>query len=270
MKFLHDSIIENNDFLAFAQELAKSGGKILARHFGKLSASQIELKSVHDLVTDLDRQVEAMYVKEIKKNFPKHGIIGEEGGSKKAKSEFVWVLDPLDGTRNYTMQIPFYGTTVCLLRNQEPIVAVIYVPSVGKLYYATKNGGAFVNNHPIHVSDKRKLIKSSILYCHTPDERGIRNAEKYSTELKVRASNADRLRAAGPEMGLVAEGLAEAYLLDGLPLWDLAAGALLIKEAGGKVTDFTGKEWVPGDRNILLSNGTEVHGEILKLLSSVL
>lgn len=262
--------MKTSDFLKFAKELAKSGGKTLAERFGKLRTSEIELKSAHDLVTHLDRQVEAMYIQEIRKRFPGHGIIGEETGSKKEKSEYVWVLDPLDGTRNFTMQVPFYGTTICLLRHGKPVIAVIYVPSVKKLYYAVKDHGAFLNGHRIHASSKNKLIQSNVLYCHTADERGIRNAEKYVGLLKLKTSNADRLRAAGPEMGLVAEGLAEAYLLDGLPVWDLAAGALLIREAGGRVTDFNGQEWVPGDKNILLSNGTGIHEEILKILSSVL
>lgn len=257
-------------FLDFAQKLSKKGGKMLSERFGKLNAAEIELKSAHDLVTDLDRQVEAMYKKEIRKRFPGHGIIGEESGAEKAKHEYVWVLDPLDGTRNYTMQVPFYGTTICLLRHEEPILGVIYVPSLNKLYHATKGGGAFLNNRRIHVSDKENLNQSNVLYCHSADERGIRSSEKYVGQLKLKTSNADRFRAAGPEMGLVAEGLAEAYILDGLPVWDLAAGALLIREAGGKVTDFKGKEWAPGDSNIVLSNGTKLHEGILKILASVL
>lgn len=258
-----------NEFLEFAQNQAKLGGQILADHFGKLDQSQIESKGPHDLVTDLDKQVEEMYVNAIKKEFPNHGIIGEEGGSENEDAEYVWVLDPLDGTRNYTIEVPFYATMICLLKNKEPIVSAISVPPVNKLYTAIKNEGAFLNNKKIQVSDETELIKSSILYCHTADHRGIESAEKYAAKLKIAALNADRFRTAGGEMGMVAEGLAEAYLLDGLPIWDMAAGALLVKEAGGKVTDFSGKEWTPGDKNILVSNGTGIHEEILKILEVV-
>jgi myo-inositol-1(or 4)-monophosphatase len=259
-----------NEFLEFAEKLAKQGGQILAENFGKLSQTQIRSKGAHDLVTDLDKQVEEMYVKSIKKQFPDHGIIGEEGGSENENAEYVWVLDPLDGTRNYTIEVPFYATMICLLKDKEPIVSAINVPPVDKLYTASKDRGAYLNGKEIHVSDETDLIKSSILYCHTADHRGIESAEKYAAKLKIAALNADRFRTAGGEMGMVAEGLAEAYLLDGLPIWDMAAGALLVREAGGKVTDFTGKEWVPGDENILVSNGTGIHEEILRILSSVL
>jgi len=259
-----------NEFLKFAQDLAKLGGKRLAGSFGKLSQTQIENKGSHDLVTQLDKEVEQMYVEAIKKRFPEHGIIGEEGSSKKEDAEYVWVLDPLDGTRNYTIEVPFYATTICLLKNKEPVVAVIYVPPVDKLYSAIKGDGAFLNGKKINVSGEAELKKSSILYCHTADKRGVKAAEKYAAKLKMAAFNADRLRTAGGEMGLVAEGLVEAYLLDGLPVWDLAAGALLVRKAGGKATDFTGKDWVPGGKNILVSNGSGIHEEILIILASVL
>ena len=258
------------DFLTFAQNLAKEGGRKLADRFGKINRDDIASKGAHDLVTELDKEVEKMYLNRIKEHFPAHGIIGEEGASENRKAEYVWILDPLDGTRNYTIEVPFYATTICLLKNNEPIVSAIAVPAVKKLYSAAKGTGAFLNGKKIHVSGEREMKKASVLYCHTADQRGVESAEKYAAKLKIAAFGADRLRTAGGEMGLVAEGLAEAYLLDGLPVWDLAAGALLIREAGGRATDFSGKEWVPGDANILVSNNTGIHREILEILTSVL
>lgn len=259
-----------NEFLNFAQNLAKEGGNKLAGSFGKISRKEIENKGAHDLVTKLDKEVEEMYVKAINESFPDHGIIGEEGADKNQDAPYVWVLDPLDGTQNYTMQVPFYATTICLLKNKEPYMSVIYMPAVKKLYSAIKGEGATLNEQKINVSIQTELSKSAILYCHTADQRGVSSAEKYVAKLKMVAFNADRLRTAGGEMGLVTEGLAEAYLLDGLPVWDLAAGTLLIREAGGRATDFSGKEWRPGDKNILVSNGSTIHDEILEIVSSVL
>ncbi|MBN2307026.1 inositol monophosphatase [Candidatus Peregrinibacteria bacterium] len=256
------------EYLKFAQELAEQGGNRLKKSFGKLKSDDIESKGSHDLVTALDKEIEQLYVSAIKKRFPGHGIIGEEGAEENKSAEYVWVLDPLDGTRNYSIQVPFYATTLCLLKNNEPILAVISVPPVNKIYLAMKGEGALLNGSKITVSKKTEMLKSSILYCHTADERGVKAAEKYAAKLKLAAFNADRLRTAGGEMGLVAEGLAEAYLLDGLPVWDLAAGALLIREAGGRATDFTGKDWVPGDQNILVSNGTDIHEEVLKIINT--
>jgi len=254
-------------YLQFAQSLAKKGGKILRENFGHLDKTQIEVKGYKDVVTALDKEVERMYVKAIRSEFPDHGIIGEEGTSDNPDNEFVWVVDPLDGTRNYTIQVPFYATMICLTRNNEPVAGVIYIPQIDKMYSAVKGEGAFLNGKKIHVSGVSRLADSSVLYCHKAGEKLIKNAEKYAVRLKLAAKGADRLRTAGGEMGLVAEGLCEAYLLDGLPIWDLVSGVLLIREAGGRATDFNGKNWVPGDKNILLSNGTGIHEEILKIIN---
>ena len=258
------------NYLQFAKELAKKGGAVLKENFGKLDQSQIELKGPHDVVTEIDKKVEQMYADEIKKSFPDHGIIGEEGISENPDNEFVWVLDPLDGTKNYSIENPFFGTSICLLQNKEPIVAVIYEPITDNLYYATKGGGAFKNDFLIRVSKEDELKNAMLLYCHAADPKAIREAEHYVVELKIAARDASRLRSAGPEMALVAKGACEAYLMNKLPLWDLAAGALLVREAGGKATDFTGKDWKPGDSNILVSNGTKIHEEILEILKGLI
>ena len=258
------------EYLEFAQNLAHEGGKKLVEHFGHLKEGDIKSKGSHDLVTELDKEIEQLYVNAINEKYPDHGIIGEEGASKNEEADYVWVLDPLDGTRNYSIQVPFYGTSICLIKNNEPVVSVLYIPAVDKLYSALKGEGATLNGKKISISNETELMKSSILYCHTADERGVRSAEKYAAKLKMAAFNADRLRTAAGEMGLVAEGLVEAYWLDGLPVWDLAAGALLVREAGGQATDFKGKNWVPGDKNILVSNGSKIHEEILKILTSVI
>ena len=254
------------NYLQFAKDLAKKGGAILKDNFGKLARSQIELKGPHDFVTEIDRKVEQMYVEGIKKSFPEHGIIGEEGTSENPELEFVWVLDPLDGTKNYSFEIPFFCTSICLLQNKEPAMSVIYEPMIDHLYSAIKGGGAFKNDSPINVSKESDIENSMLLYCHAADPEAIKQAEHYVVQLKTAARDASRLRSAGAEMALVAKGVVEAYLMNKLPLWDLAAGALLVREAGGKATDFTGKDWQPGDENILVSNGTKIHDEILNIL----
>ena len=106
-----------------------------------------------------------------------------------------------------------------------------------------------------------------LLYCHAADEKSMRQAEHYAVDLKLASRDASRLRAAGSEMALVAKGVCEAYLMNKLPLWDLAAGALLVREAGGLATDFFGKNWRPGDENIIVSNGTKIHDNIIKIVN---
>ncbi len=255
-----------DNYLQFAKDLSLKGGKILKENFGKLDQSQIELKGPHDVVTVVDKKVEAMYAEEIKKTFPEHGIIGEEGTAINTELEFVWVLDPLDGTKNYSTENPFFCSTICLLQNKEPIVAVIYEPITDNLYWATKGGGSFKNGKEIHVSKQNDIKDSMLLYCHATNPDSIRQAEHYVVELKLASRDTSRLRAAGSEMALVAKGICEAYLMNSLPLWDLASGALLVREAGGKATDFSGKNWVPGDSNIIVSNGTKVHEDILEII----
>lgn len=254
------------EYLKFAKELALKGGVILKDNFGKLNQSQIELKGPHDVVTEIDKKVEQMYAEEIKKAFPEHGIIGEEGTSENPDLEFVWVLDPLDGTKNYSTENPFFCTTICLLQNKEPVISVVYEPITNNLYSASKGSGAFKGNESIHVSKQDDIKNAMLLYCHAADPKAIREAEHYVVELKIASRDTSRLRAAGSEMALVAKGVCEAYLMNKLPLWDLASGALLVREAGGKATDFTGKDWVPGDSNIVVSNGTKIHQEILDIL----
>ena len=255
-------------YLDFAKKLAKKGGKILRRNFGKLKPEQIESKGAHDVVTSADKEVEAMYREAIKKQFPDHGIIGEEGTSIGTDREFLWIFDPLDGTKNFASENPFFCTMMCLVKNMEPLASVIYEPINDNIFYAVKDEGAFKNGSPIHVSSQTDIKKSMLLYCHAADEESIKNAEHYVVKLKLASSDASRLRCAGLEMALVAQGSCEAYLMNKLPLWDMASGALLVREAGGRVTDFSGKNWKPGDPNILVSNGSKIHEEILGIIKS--
>lgn len=251
----------------FAKELSKKGGAVLRKTFGHLSQKQIEDKGVHDVVTTVDKQIEKLYAKEIRKAFPDHGIIGEEGTSDRPEREWVWVLDPLDGTKNFTIENPFFCTSICLLKNHEPVVAAIYEPITNRLYTATKGGGAYKNGKRMHVSKVSDNKKAMVLYCHGAGEDAIRRAERYVVELKLTFRDAARLRSAGSEMALVAKGACEAYVMNKLPLWDLAAGALLVREAGGKATDFAGRDWKPGHENIIVSNGTGIHEKMLEIVN---
>jgi len=253
------------EFLTFAQETARKAGAILKENFGKLDPAQVQLKGPRDLVTEIDKKVEKFYAEEIKKRFPEHGIIGEEGTAEGTEREYLWIIDPLDGTKNYASENPFFCTMLCLLRDKKPVVSVIFEPITGHLYHAVDGGGAFKDDEPIHVSKQDDIRKAMLLYCHAPDDDSIREAERYVVELKIAARDASRLRSAGCEMAMIAKGVCDAYLMNKLPLWDMAAGALLVREAGGKATDFKGKDWEPDDANIMVSNGTKLHEEVIEI-----
>jgi myo-inositol-1(or 4)-monophosphatase len=256
-------------YLKFAQAMAKKGGAILRANFGRLSAGQIHSKGAHDVVTSADKKVESMYAELIKKTFPAHGIIGEEGTSKSPGREWVWILDPLDGTKNYSIGNPFFCTSICLLHNGQPALSVIYEPITNNLYHAVKGGGAFLNGRKIHVSKNADIKKSMLLYCHAATPAAIKEMEHIVVRLKLAARDAARLRAAGSEMALIAKGSCDAYLMNQLPIWDLAPGALLVREAGGRATDFDGNEWMPGFNTIIVSNGSAIHQEVIKIIRSL-
>lgn len=257
----------HEQYLQFAKKLALKGGAILKENFGKLKQNQVQNKGDHDIVTKADHQIESLYRHEIQKKFPTHGIIGEEGTSINPENEWIWILDPLDGTKNYSIDNPFFCTTITLLRNKSPEIAVIYEPITNHLSYASKGNGAYLNENKIQVSQISEMKKSRLLYCHASDEKSIKEAEHYVCQLKIKSLDTSRLRSAGAEMALIAKGKSEAYLMNKLPLWDLAAGALIVTEAGGIATDLSGKKWKPGDSNILVSNGSKIHHEILKIIN---
>ncbi|MBI5412241.1 inositol monophosphatase [Candidatus Peregrinibacteria bacterium] len=263
----------NQEMLSWAEELVREGGRLLKENFRRLKATQIyQKKGPNDLVTDLDRAVEKFYAIAIRQRFPTHGILGEEGENKRAQSEFHWVIDPLDGTTNYVRGIPFFCTMLSLVQKNMPVMGLIFEPITGDLYTAIKGKGSFCNNEAIQVSSIGVSSEASILYCHGRASDPVASSARRLALLRTEFSNLIRFRSAGCEMAMMASGRAEAYFLDRAPLWDAAAGALLVREAGGKVTTFIGEPWAPpadlGKTDVLASNGTALHERILSVINA--
>lgn len=255
-------------YLQSAIPMAKEAVELLRVNFRHLKFGQIHEKGPRDMVTDLDKAIERNYVASLKREFPDHGILGEEGTSEHQDREYVWVIDPLDGTKNYINGVPFFATTLCLLHNQEPVLGIIYEPITDDLYTAIKGEGALCNGLKIHVSSIREPAESTVLYCHGRRIEDIDETYRYIPALKKEYRDVARLRCAGCEMTMVASGRAEVYAMNALPIWDLAIGALLVREAGGKATNFKGEEWKTSDNNIIASNGTVLHEKILNVINS--
>jgi myo-inositol-1(or 4)-monophosphatase len=227
----------------------------------------VEMKTPRDVVTEVDVRNEKAIISAIRKEFPGHAIVGEESGTLKG-SGYTWFVDPLDGTTNYSVQNPFFDISIGIARDGEPVMAFVYAPMIDELFSAEKGKGAFLNGKRIRVSQESDIAESLLVYCHNNDDESIGRAVKAFSVLKPLAKDLNRMRAGALELAFVGAGRLGAYLSTGLHSWDVAAGALIVKEAGGTVTDFSGKGWSFESRDILASNG-RIHEKLVRLLGGI-
>lgn len=248
-------------FLATAVRAARLAGDVLVERRGKVS---VEFKGHHrDLVTEADRLAEEAVRDVLLSAFPDHGIVGEESGETAGDSEYRWFVDPLDGTTNYAQGLPLFATSIALERNGELLVGVIHAPVLGETYTAVRGRGAWRNGEPLRVSEEKQLENGLLVtgfpYDMSPGQPD--NADHILT-LVPRTRGVRLLGTAAIDLAYVASGLFEAYWdLTNAP-WDVAAGVLLVEEAGGKVTDMTGGEFDLMRARLLASNG-HLHDELL-------
>lgn len=247
-------------------EIAKQAGKFLKENQGKISEI-IEKGSFTNLVTDIDKRSEKMIVDFIHKNFPTHEILAEEGGETKSSSEYKWIVDPLDGTTNFTHGFPIYCVSVGLEYKGKIVAGVVYDPNFDELFVAEKGSGAFLNNSPIkvtQVSDLRHAMLATGFPYDVKDDP-FNCIEHFNTFL-LHAQAIRRLGSAALDICYVAAGRLDGFWEVNLHPWDTAAAVLIATEAGGKVTDFRGGEYSIYDKNILLSNGL-IHDQMITVLS---
>lgn len=250
-----------------AIKAARQAGEFLKNSFGTLLPDDFKLKGERDIVTEYDARAEEMIVDEVKKKFPDHNIFGEESGQDQKDSEYTWIIDPLDGTTNFAIGAPLFDVSIGVARGVEPVLAVVYTPMRDYMYVAEKDKGATCNDQPIHVSKISELQKALTVYCHDYTDKGIEKMLKIFASVKPQVRDLTRMRAAALELALVASGYVESYHANGLHPWDVAAGALLVKEAGGNVTDFDGKDWNLNSPDIIASNG-KIHSQLLEKIQS--
>lgn len=252
---------------ATAISAAKEAGKLLNDNFQK--AKKISLKGKSDIVTDIDVKAEKIILDLIKSHFPDHDILSEEAGAiSGGASKYLWVIDPIDGTTNYYYGMNPYRVGICLLEDKQPVLNVLYNPTKDEAYVAQKGGGAFLNGEKITVSDNIDL-KNSVVMFHLSSKEESRL--KTLSVLNVIAQESIHVRMYGSslaQMSYIASGKFDAYFNISLKPWDILPGALLIEEAGGKVTDIRGKEITPESTSVLATNG-KVHDQMLKLLENV-
>jgi len=247
-----------------ALNAARLAGQMLKKEYEKFDRQQVMLKSQHEILTKADLMSQEIIIKEIKKDFPAHGIVSEEKAEEKIYGEYCWYLDPIDGTTNFSMHNPLWSISIALAKNDELIFSLIYAPMLEELFSAQAGQGAELNGKPIHVSNisQGKVLNT---FCHGRRNADIRRALAYFRKQKLNELDCRQMGSAALELAYVAAGRVESFVAPGTHDWDVAAGALLVREAGGKVTDFTGHNWRLGNPNIAASNG-KVHGQILKAI----
>ena len=239
------------------QRVKEVGKWMLAQ---RVAVDEIEIKTPNNLVSFVDKESERKLVEAFKQIFPEAGFIAEEGTGKRA-AEWNWVIDPLDGTTNFLHGVPIWCISVALCQNQDPVLAVIYDPNKDELFTAVRGQGAFLNGQPMKVSSQ-SVLRDSLLVTGFPyDDFGREEAYiGLFRHLMKETRGIRRLGSAALDLAWVACGRFEAFYEYGLNPWDVAAGCLLVQEAGGQVTGFYQGHPV-FEEDILASNG-KVHSEL--------
>lgn len=247
--------------LATAVRAAKLAGNVLMELRGRVA---VERKSGHrDLVTEADRRAEETIREVLRNAFPEHGILGEEAGVTPGSDGYRWIVDPLDGTTNYAHGLPLFATSIALERDGELLVGVIHFPVLNETYTAVRGRGAWRNGEPLRVSDETSL-ENALLVTGFPHDvsPGMPDNLDHIKNLLPRSRGMRTLGTAATDLVYVAAGVFDAYWdLDNAP-WDVAAGVLLVQEAGGKVTDMDGGPLDLMKPRLLASNGY-LHDELL-------
>ncbi|MFH1889981.1 MAG: inositol monophosphatase family protein [Candidatus Kuenenbacteria bacterium] len=247
--------MKNDNYKKIAIHSAQQAGKILLQYFNKLNRSDIKAKSKHEIITPADLAAEKIILKIIKDNFPTHKILSEEEGAAGAQeSDYLWVIDPLDGTTNFVMGNPLFSVSIGLFKNDKIILGVVYVPFLNNIYAAEEGKGAFLNGKKIRASKVSKIKDAFLCFCHGGNDESVKQAIAIYHKLKFEARDLRQIGSAAIECAWVAQGKTEAIMIPGVSVWDVAAGALLVREAGGIVTDMLGHEWDLNSKGIIASN----------------
>jgi len=234
------------------EKVCIKASKIIIRDFGEIEKLQVSKKGPGDFVTKTDQKVEEIIIEELERARPGYNFIAEEGGTtKEKKSEFTWIIDPIDGTNNFLHGIPHFAISIGLEKNNEIIAGMIFDPIKNEIFFAEKENGAFFNNHRIRVSKKNEL--NNCLFA-------TGGKTKQEPDLSYRKSGCAAL-----DMAYVAAGRYDGYFQHDLNLWDIAAGIILVKEAGGVLNEID----LTNNKNIkIIASSPDINSKLLEKLTN--
>ena len=235
------TVTQLNALLTDVRRVVADAAEYLATQLGRVSDGEIEAKELNSLVSYVDKTAERQLVEGLSKLFPEAGFLTEEGTVIQYDTEYRWVIDPLDGTTNFLHQLPCFAVSVALERHRQPILGVVHEVVGDECFYAVRGGGAFCNGRPIRVSDRPQL-KEALLATGFP----YTDFSQFSEYLEVftyfarHSRGLRRFGSAAIDLAYTAAGRFDAFFEQGINRWDIAAGVLLVEEAGGRVTDYHG------------------------------
>ncbi len=246
---------------------AKEAGKIILHYYSK-NVNAMSKGNTYDLVTEADLAAENKIVSIIKQKFPDHSLLTEESGEEIHKSDYCWIIDPLDGTNNFYHKFPMFCVSIALYKKGKPLIGVVFDPLKRELFYAEKGEGSFLNNKRINVSNVNSLSKS-LLALGFYYERGLLMRKTLGQMEKFFCENVHGMRRTGSaalDLCYTACGRFDGYWELKLNPWDYAAGSLILTEAGGRITDVQGKRYSLMMGNVAASN-RKIHKQMIKILN---
>lgn len=247
---------------------AEAGAKQLRKYFNNEDLKISNKEGINNWVTEADHAAEKAIIETIQTDFPGHFILSEETGEMKTDSEIKWIIDPIDGTINFASGIPLCAVSIGVEKNGEMVLGAVYNPFINELFFAEKKEGAFLNDKKISVSQKKEVLHSCLVtgfpYSYLDEPNGpLQSFEKFIRKgVPVR-----RLGSAAIDLCWVAAGRFDGFYEHKLSPWDVAAGFLIVEEAGGKVTDMQGKKYSPYHHQIVATNRL-IHDELIEVINN--
>lgn len=253
--------------LDVAVDLAHRAGALLRA--GRERDLTVHAKNHADVVTEIDLASEALIVQGLQRNFPDHAVIGEEGGLQSAPAPYTWLIDPLDGTLNYLHGIPFYAVSIALLHHGQPLIGVVYDPLRNELFSARAGDGAYLNGRRLQVSRTSELMRTMLTTGFPYDrfDNPDNNLREFAYML-LQVQDIRRPGSAALDLCNVAAGRSDGHWELGLKPWDVGAAGLIVREAGGVVTDYAGHPWLPLQTDRLVAANPHLHATLLSTLAA--
>ena len=261
---------QHPDYITTASEVARRAGALLTEFFAHGVKTEYKGTGTVDVVTEADRRSEKLIVESLRSAFPNHGTVGEEGSRSRTAGEYLWYVDPLDGTTNFAHGFPVFSVSIGLVRNNQVIAGVVFDPTRNELFAAERGSGATLNGKAIHVSKVRTLGESLLATGFPSKKRHLNPNIYFYHQLTLKSHGLRRAGSAALDLAGVASGRYDGYWEFNLNAWDTSAGVLLVEEAGGKVTHMDGSEFdVAVSKEVLATNG-HIHQELQDEMQTIM